>query len=1278
MNRNIGKQGVMSHCEFWIDVGGTFTDSFARHSSGQLAHYKTLSSGVIKGAVGAGSTRVALVDANRRNDPPDLWAGFFLRLLDSSGKTVAETSVERFDPASDTLYLASPLADPPATGQTYELHSHLEAPLVAIRYLLRLPLAQPIPPVTVRLGTTRGTNALITRRGARTALVTTRGFGDVLHIGYQNRPRLFDLAIVKPQPLFAAVVEVDERIDAAGEVLRAPDAGAVREQLRALRGSGIESLAICLMHAFVRSDHELLVAEAAREVGFEEISVSSQVAPLVKIVSRGDTTVMDAYLNPILRRYVRSLRQELSTGSLRILTSAGGLVDADAFVGKDCILSGPAGGVVGFSRVAQAAGFDRAIGFDMGGTSTDVSRFDGRYELEFETEKAGVRVVAPMMAIETVAAGGGSICHFDGVKLVVGPDSAGADPGPACYGRGGPLTVTDVNFLLGRILPDRFPFPLDHAAATGRLTALAEEIAVATGRRYAPLELAAGFVRVANANMAKAIGSISVAKGCDPRDYVLVPFGGAAGQHACAVARELGMREILHHPHAGLLSAYGIGLADVERHAVCGVYCPLSEQAFADLESEFAQLTEQATAGVLAEGIARQRIAISRLVELRYRGVDAALVVPCPIDDAAGQCQAAFLAEHRKLYGYVHEGRELEIVALRVEARGQSSAPLAASCAAKPREPAPERTVQTYFDGQLRKTHAYERAALQAGDRICGPAIVSESSSTTLIDPGWEAEVLSGGELLARDVDNRLPGSEVDTTADPVMLEVFNNQFAAIAEQMGITLRNTSSSINVKERLDFSCALFTPTGDLVVNAPHMPVHLGAMAETVRRVIADNPSMHAGDVFVTNDPYRGGSHLPDITVVTPVHGDQGQILFFTASRAHHAELGGIRPGSMPPFSHNLGEEGVLIRNFKLVEAGQSHWNEFRELLVSGKYPTRAVEANLSDVAAQVAANHRGAADLGRLIGRYTLPVVAAYMRHIQAAAEQKVRQALRQLKPGVYPFTDHLDDGTPIAVTVSIDGDRAVINFTGTGPVSPGNLNANRAITTAAVLYVLRCLLAEDIPLNQGVLAPVELIVPPGLLNPSEQPRADECPAVVGGNVETSQRIVDVLLGAFGLAAASQGTMNNLLFGDDTFGYYETICGGAGATPHADGADAVHTHMTNTRLTDPEVLERRYPVRVRTFSIRRGSGGAGRHQGGHGVIRRIEFLKPLEVSILSQRRGPYPPYGLQGGEPGALGCNTLHRANGSATELPALAQFQAQAGDVLSIETPGGGGCGPPP
>jgi 5-oxoprolinase (ATP-hydrolysing) len=1270
----------MAPWEFWIDVGGTFTDSFARAPDGRMTHYKILSSGTVKGAVGHGSSLDRILDPARTADPPYFWLGYRLRLLDAAGGTVHDTTVVKFNRDVGELQLAQPLSHAPAAGARYELSCASEAPLVAIRYLLGLPLEQPIPRVTVRLGTTRGTNALITRRGARTALVTTRGFGDILHIGYQNRPRLFELAIRKREPLFAAVAEIDERLDAEGRVLLAPDPRQIRQQLIALKEQGIESLAICLLHAFVRGDHEELVAEVARQAGFEEISISSQVAPLVKIVSRGDTTVMDAYLNPILRRYVRSLRDELPDSSLRLLTSAGGLVDADHFVGKDSILSGPAGGVVGFSRVAAAAEFARAIGFDMGGTSTDVSRFDGRYELEFETEKSGVRVVAPMMAIETVAAGGGSICRFDGVKLVVGPDSASADPGGACYGRGGPLTITDVNFLLGKIPPERFPFPLDRDAAMARVEELIDEIVGAGGNRYEPLELAEGFVRVANASMAKAIGSISVAKGYDPRDYVLVPFGGAAGQHACAVAAELGVGQILHHPHAGLLSAYGIGLADVERRGVAGVYETLSPESFARLQTVFAGLEQTATEGVLAEGIARERIAVARSLELRYRGVEASLTIACADEDGAERdCNGlteAFLAEHRQLYGYVHEARPLDIVAAHLEAREQSSSPLPLSHRVEGTERTTSRTAPAYFAGQQLAAQVFDRHELTPGDRLRGPAIVCEAASTTVIDPQWQGEVLSGGELLVTESGPAgIRAREISTAVDPVMLEIFNNQFAAIAEQMGITLRNTSSSVNVKERLDFSCALFTPRGDLVVNAPHIPVHLGAMAETVRHVIADNPHMAAGDVFVTNDPYRGGSHLPDVTVITPVHGRDGRLLFFTASRAHHAELGGIRPGSMPPFSRNLAEEGVLIGNFQLVDHGVAHWKALSTLLLSGPYPTRALEANLADIAAQVAANHRGAADLARLVDRYSLAVVTAYMDHIQRAAEQKVRRALSRIAPGVYPFVDHLDDGTRVAVTITIAGEQATIDFTGTGPVSAGNLNANRAITTAATMYVLRSLLDEDIPLNQGVLAPVEIIIPPGLLNPPAGARAEDCPAVVGGNVETSQRVVDVLLGALGAAAASQGTMNNLLFGDATFGYYETICGGAGATRDRPGADAVHTHMTNTRLTDPEVLERRYPVRVRSFSIRRGSHGAGLQRGGDGVVRRLEFLKPLEVSILSQRHGPYAPYGLAGGHPGALGRNTLERADGTREELAARAQFNVSPGDVLTIETPGGGGFG---
>jgi 5-oxoprolinase (ATP-hydrolysing) len=1264
----------MSGWEFWIDVGGTFTDSFARTPHGELKHYKVLSSGAIKGSVAAGSTRSRIIDPARASDPPGLWSGFELLLLDDDGQVLDRARVANFVAHSGSFAFDRPLTREPHVAQRYELSAGIAAPLVAIRYLLGLPLSQPIPACSVRLGTTRGTNALITRSGGCTAFITTRGFGDVLRIGYQNRPRLFDLTIRKPQPLFAAVLEIDERIAADGTVLQAPHESRVREQLAELREQGIQSLAICLLHGFAHPEHELLVAGIAEELGFLDVSVSSRVAPLVKIVSRGDTTLLDAYLNPVLRDYVRELRAALAGSSLRILTSAGGLVEADTFLGKDSILSGPAGGVVGYAQVARHAGFSRAIGFDMGGTSTDVSRFDGRYELEFETEKAGVRVVAPMLAIETVAAGGGSICRFDGVRLLVGPESAGAQPGPACYGRGGPLTLTDVNLLLGRIRPERFPFPLDRAAAQTRLEDVLEAVLASGGSRYAALELAEGLVHIANAHMAKAIASISVARGYDPREYVLVPFGGAAGQHACAVARELGVSQILHHPHAGLLSAFGIGMAEIERHALAAVYEPLSPQLIERLEAVFERLAAETCEGVAAEGIPRERIVTVRAIELRYRGVDSGLSIDCLPGTNAGQLAAAYRDAHRLRYGYVHEGRALEAVSVRVESRGGTSVPPSAAQAVNHLNRAEIRTSPAFFGGQLHETTIIERAELVPGSEIVGPAIVCESTSTVVVDPGWRATVLADGELLLGQME-AVKAPLVSTAADPVQLEVFNSRFAAIAEQMGITLRNTASSVNVKERLDFSCALFTPTGDLVVNAPHIPVHLGAMAETVKRILFDNPDLQPGDVYVTNDPYRGGSHLPDITVVTPVHDSRGVLQFFTASRAHHAEIGGITPGSMPPFSKSLAEEGVLIRNLKLVVGGIPRWSELRDLLLTGSFPTRDVEANLADLAAQVAANHRGARDLMQLVERYSAPVVSAYMRYIQEAAERKIRAALAARPPGRYAFRDHLDDGTPISVAITIEDNAAIIDFSGTGPVSSGNLNANRAITTAAVMYVLRAMIAEDIPLNQGVLAPVQIIVPEGLLNPPEHAEPEQCAAVAGGNVETSQRVVDVLLGALGLAAASQGTMNNLLFGDATFGYYETICGGAGATPAGPGADAVHTHMTNTRLTDPEVLERRYPVLVRRFAIRRGSGGAGLHSGGDGVVRELEFLAPLDVSLVTGRRGPYRPYGLDGGEPGQLGRNWLTRADGTREELAGLAQFRVASGDVLVIETPGGGGWG---
>jgi 5-oxoprolinase (ATP-hydrolysing) len=1298
--------------EFWIDVGGTFTDCIARSPSGELRPIKVLSSGVTKGQVEElqGTNRV--IDPSRRADADDFWLGYEIRFLDESGQTLLTSKVAAFHRRLGVLEVATLLPSSVTSGTRYELSAGEEAPILAIRTALGLRRDQPIPPVTVRLGTTRGTNALLTRQGARTVFVTTRGFADVLLIANQDRPRLFDLDIQKPEPLFADVLEIDERLDADGRVLKVPDEAAIRRHLEALVRDR-PSLAICLLHSFANPAHEQLVERIAREVGFTEISVSSRLAPLIKIVSRGDTTVMDAYLNPILRDYISRLRQQLHVSGtplaadseatetpatnavpLKLMTSAGGLIDADRFVGKDSILSGPAGGVIGFSRVAQQAGFDKAIGFDMGGTSTDVSRFDGEYEYEFETKKAGVRIVAPMLAIETVAAGGGSICDFDGVKLVVGPQSAGSDPGPACYGRGGPLTVTDVNLWLGRIVPSRFPFSLDRAAVERRLVELASR--VETADLFA---LADGLCRIANANMVRAIRKISVARGYDPAEYVLVCFGGAGAQHACEIAESLGMRRVLIHPLASLLSAYGIGLADVRRFGERSVLKPYSVEQLAELEKLFAELEQAARTEVAAEGVTADRIRPAiRSLDLRYAGVEATIRVICPPD---GDYAARYEELHRQLFGYAHSGRRLEITAARVEVVGLTTEPPSDSQPLVPRRPVANDTQRAWFGGAFVEAPIYFREHLAPGDEISGLALISEPSSTIVIDSGWSARVLARGEVVLETNGKGLRpsaiGHRISAEPDLVLLEIFNNLFASIAEQMGVTLQKTSCSTNVKERLDFSCAIFDPDGNLVVNAPHIPVHLGAMSETVKRIIADNPvdfaavprplgSGHSsprqplpngrGTVYVTNDPYRGGSHLPDVTVVTPVRDPSGELIFFTASRAHHAEIGGILPGSMPPFSKHLGDEGVLIRNFKLVDEGVSREDELKALLLSSLHPTRSVNDNLADIRAQVAANNIGVNLLRELVEKQSLAVVQAYMRHIQAAAARKMRLALAALPDGRYERVDHLDDGSPIRATITIAEDSATVNFTGTGPVLSSNLNANRAIVTAAVMYVFRCLINEDIPLNGGVLEPITMVVPECLLNPPEHSDPAQSAAVVGGNVETSQRVVDVLLGALGLAAASQGTMNNLTFGDATFGYYETICGGSGATPNANGADAVHTHMTNTRLTDAEVIERRYPVRVHEFSIRRGSGGAGEHRGGDGIVRRIEFLNPLNVSLLTERRGPFPPFGLNGGQPGSLGRNTLTKAGSVETvDLGGKAQITVQPGDVLTIETPGGGGFG---
>ncbi len=1167
----------------------------------------------------------------------------------------------------------------PGTGAlfTAKVLSSDRAPIEGIRALLGLAAGEPIPPCDVRMGTTVATNALLERRGTPTALVITRGFRDLLEIGTQARPRIFDLEIRKPELLYERVLEIDARADARGEVLNSPDPAALRTELAALEGEGIESVAVVVLHAYRADALERQVEAVAREVGIGHVSRSGEVAAEIGVVGRGDTTVVDAYLTPLLRSYVSSIAAELPGSSLRLMQSSGGLTEASRFRGQNAILSGPAAGVVAHAHIAGACGYERAIGFDMGGTSTDVSCFDGDYERVYETEVAGVRLRAPMMAIHTVAAGGGSLCRYRGFRLTVGPESAGSDPGPLCYGspRAKEPTITDVNLVLGRIAGDRFPFPLDAGAAQAGLGALTREVRE-KGQETDAGEIAAGLFSIANANMAEAIREVSIAKGRDARDYALVVFGGAGGQHACPIARLLGIRTLIFDRFAGVLSALGMGLADLTWHGEADAgAAELSELGSGKplLCPVAAELADQGRRAIADSGVPEQAIECVFRLDLRYQGTDTAIPVRVDMDERRdpdpARARAAFEREHEAVFGYARPDHPIEIATLRVEVLGRDH-PAEVEAASPEADnsanlPPPERTARMWTGSGFDAVPVYHRERLPLGARLQGPALVLDDTGTIALDPGFELAVRAGGRAVIRDLSPETGArAGSGTELDPVRLEIFGNLFMSIATQMGSALRRTAISTNIRERLDFSCAIFDPEGGLVANAPHIPVHLGAMSETVKGVLADNPHPAPGSVFAQNDPAGGGSHLPDITVVTPVHGDDGTLLFFTASRGHHADVGGITPGSMPPFSASLKEEGVVLRGLSLVAGGRFDEPAVRAALAHGPYPARRPDDNIADLQAQIAANHAGAALLRRLVAEVGLDTVLAYMRYVQDNAAARVAAEIERIPDGAHAFEDALDDGTPVCVTVHVAGDRMDIDFSDTGEEVQGNLNAPRAVTVAAVMYVVRTLVGAPIPLNSGCLRNVSLRIPDrSLLSPGPER------AVAGGNVETSQRVVDVLFGALGLAAASQGTMNNLTFGTDEFGYYETIAGGAGATRETGGASGVHTHMTNTRITDPEVLERRFPIRLRTFSLREGSGGAGRRRGGDGVVRELEALAPLRVSILSERRRRRP-FGLAGGEPGAAGANTHN-----GRDVGGKASFEVAAGDRVRIETPGGGGYG---
>ncbi|HEY1890477.1 MAG TPA: hydantoinase B/oxoprolinase family protein [Steroidobacteraceae bacterium] len=1169
-----------------------------------------------------------------------------------------------------------------------------DAAVEGIRRLLGVAPGSPIPSqaiTAVKMGTTVATNALLERRGVRTLLAITAGFGDALRIGYQNRPRLFDRHIVLPELLYERVLEVEERMSAQGETLAAIDLEAARGQLVRAFEDGIHAIAVVFMHGYRFPQHERAFAHLAREIGFTQVSVSHEVSPLAKLVGRGDTTVVDAYLSPVLRKYVDQVRGELGE-SVRLLfmQSNGGLVEARRFHGKDAILSGPAGGIVGMVRTSTEAGAKRVIGFDMGGTSTDVSHYDGELERTFETVVAGVRIRAPMMHIHTVAAGGGSTCRFDGIRLRVGPQSAGAVPGPACYRHEGPLTVTDCNVMLGRLQADFFPHvfgpagdaPIDPEVVAARFGAMSQEVARATGAHRSAQELAHGFLRIAVENMANAIKQISIQRGHDVTAYTLACFGGAGGQHACLVADALGMRRILIHRLAGVLSAYGMGLADLRVLKQKAVEAPLADALRPQLQRILAELEREGVAEMKAQGVAADNITVLRNLHLKYKGTDLALVIPFGETRATSE---AFAAAHRGRFGFdvpeatlIVEAASVEVIGAGEVAGGPSSVAVAAVS-----PPAMHTQRAIWFGAAAVETPIYAREHLRSGQAVDGPAIITEASATTVVEPGWRATVDSLHNLVLDRVEALPRRTAIGTAADPVMLEVFGNLYMSIAEQMGVALQSTSRSVNIKERLDYSCAVFDRDGALIANAPHMPIHLGSMGESVKVIIAsrqqraDGRGMVPGDVYALNAPYNGGTHLPDITVIMPVF-DVGvsttgtpEPLFYVASRGHHADIGGITPGSMPPGSRTITEEGVLIDDFQLVDAGRFREQETLALLGSGAYPSRNPGQNIADLKAQVAACAKGAEELRRMVRQFGLPVVSAYMRHVQDHAAEAVRRVLDVLHDGKFAY--EMDDGSVIRARITIDraARSARIDFSGTSPQRPNNFNAPPSISRAAVLYVFRTLVDDDIPMNDGCLLPLEIVIPEGsMLRPSYPA------AVVAGNVETSQTIIDTLYGALGVLAAAQGTMNNFTFGDGEHQYYETICGGSGAGPDFNGTDAVHTHATNSLMTDPEVLEWRFPVLLDRFEIRGGSGGSGRHHGGNGVVRHIRFRTPMTAAILSNRRR-VPPFGVGGGEAGRLGRNEVRRVSGAVEVLGATQVVEMAEGDVFIIETPGGGGFGSP-
>jgi len=1248
----------------YADTGGTFTDALALSSTGEWRRAKVLSSGALRGSV-----RKLKSDNRIEADIPwkaeaDLLKGGKFRLLRGDGSTCKVIS---FDPVRSIIELDSHPGPEVKSGAAFEVVIGEEAPILAARLLIGAPAGAELSNVSMRLGSTLATNALLTRSGAPTALFITSGFKDLLQIGDQQRPDLFALNVKKPAPLYQSVVEVDERLYADGKVLAPLDTKSLEKIVTKLLDEGIRSAAVALLHSDRNPDHEKALSAFLKKKGFDHISCSSYLSPAIRILPRASTAVVNALLAPIVENYLHKIEGALSKNRLLTMTSAGGLLNSKTVQPKDMLLSGPAGGVVGAAKAGRASGFDRIISFDMGGTSTDVARFDKDYDYVFEHSVGHARLLAPALSIETVAAGGGSICSYQRGGLFVGPKSAGASPGPASYGVGGPLTLTDVNLLLGRLDDNRFGVPLDLGQAEEKLVELMERLEKESSETASKEDLLEGFLAIANERMADAIKEISIRRGYDPEEYALVAFGGAGGQHACEVADRLGVKTVVIPEDAGLLSACGMAAALVERFAEQQILKPLS-QVEKKVPEYLKVLENKAIEALLIQGIERKDSVIRRrIAQIRFEGQETALQIEV---NAKMSLRDAFEAKYQAVYGHQPGDREAELVSLRAIA--SSTPPPEERWRDEPAsfEATPEGSRNAWFQGKSYTIPVYSRDKLKPGAALNGPSLVFETHSSTVVSPGWRLNMDNARALVM--TISETSKCEV-ARPEAVQVELFSHRFEAIAGEMGEALRRTAVSTNVKERLDFSCALLDSKGELVVNAPHIPVHLGAMGLCIRSV-RKKLNLTPGDMAVTNHPAFGGSHLPDITVIAPVHTADKTLLGYVAARAHHAEIGGVTPGSMPPAATRLSDEGIVIPPTIMIRNNTARWEEIEKILTDGPWPSRAVGDNLADIKAAAAACHQGSARLVSLAEEYGRKKISHYMDALKDRAEQRMRAAIKEIPDGVFEAEEKLDDGAPLKVKIKIASDRADIDFTGSSGIHRGNLNATLAIVQSAVIYILRLLVAEDLPLNEGLMKPVTLNLPEGLLNPPFPDDPSKAPSIVGGNVETSQRLVDTLIKALGISAASQGTMNNVLFGDDRFSYYETVCGGCGAGPGFDGQSAVHSHMTNTRITDPEIIEYRFPVLLKRFGIRRGSGGKGANTGGDGVVRELLFLRTLELSILSQRRNE-GPFGMSGGGSGLPGEQHIIRADGSTVALKPIDSITVNEGDRLILKTPGGGAYG---